>query len=434
MKKLEIKNNKKGVTLIALVVTIIVIIILTGIGLTMIAGDSNIARKVGDATDTKARSEDDEILNLAILRCYDKTGNLDLTKLNTELQKEFPGATITGTSFPVTIVTANKMKYTINGEGETTKVGMVTDTTTQEITQANMKNYYGYDVVGYETQDRVTAVGDGKTIDWQLFYVGKIDDTDPTEQSHIYLISKDYVEKEYLPKKNNVGPLSSVNYSNYRAFFSNEGANDGIIPQYSTYYNDNNIMKMIQKYNKSWYNYSVTTNGNTTYPNRTSEKMSIKMAAYMLDTSVWNKYAGQNAEYAIGGPSIEILFKAYNQYAHNGNNTYQTRANNTSGYNISADSGAHWAIFINDMIERDTASKDSPYIVSGQDKALGYWVSSPMANSSDGYIGCVLQYAGIGHNKYNYAHYGFRPIVCLNTDVSLEETTVNGKIVLRIVK
>ena len=39
----------------------------------------------------------------------------------------------------------------------------------------------------------------------------------------------------------------------------------------------------------------------------------MKAVAYMLDTSeeVWGKFAGDKAKYAIGEPTIELLFKSY---------------------------------------------------------------------------------------------------------------------------
>ena len=41
----------------------------------------------------------------------------------------------------------------------------------------------------------------------------------------------------------------------------------------------------------------------------------MKVVAYMLDTGIWKKFAKENvADYAIGGPTVELFFKAYNEY------------------------------------------------------------------------------------------------------------------------
>ena len=37
----------------------------------------------------------------------------------------------------------------------------------------------------------------------------------------------------------------------------------------------------------------------------------MKAVAYMLDTNTWSVYAGDKADYAIGGPTIELFFKSY---------------------------------------------------------------------------------------------------------------------------
>lgn len=47
------------------------------------------------------------------------------------------------------------------------------------------------------------------------------------------------------------------------------------------------------------------------YANSTYDNM--KAVAYVLDYNAWSTYAGSNAEYVIGGQTIELLFKSYNE-------------------------------------------------------------------------------------------------------------------------
>lgn len=35
----------------------------------------------------------------------------------------------------------------------------------------------------------------------------------------------------------------------------------------------------------------------------------MQAVAYMLDTEVWSVYKGEKADYAIGGPTIEMVMK-----------------------------------------------------------------------------------------------------------------------------
>ncbi len=61
-------------------------------------------------------------------------------------------------------------------------------------------------------------------------------------------------------------------------------------------------------------------------------------AAYW-DTNAWNGYAGEKAVYAIGGPSLEMLIKSYNQ-SHSTN--YVVQATSVTGYQFSNDGGSNW--------------------------------------------------------------------------------------------
>ena len=66
MKKQEIRKEK-GITLVALVVTIIVLIILAGVSIAMLTGDNGIIKKVKDAktkTEDAAKNENQILSNI----------------------------------------------------------------------------------------------------------------------------------------------------------------------------------------------------------------------------------------------------------------------------------------------------------------------------------------------------------------------------------
>ena len=66
----------------------------------------------------------------------------------------------------------------------------------------------------------------------------------------------------------------------------------------------------------------------------------MKAIAYLLDTDVWNVYKADKAEYAIGGPTVELLMASYNNKK---GTDYQAKAVSKIGYQISEDGGANWA-------------------------------------------------------------------------------------------
>ena len=60
MKKKELKNSNRGITLVALVVTIVVLLILAGITLTYVFGENGIFKLVQDAKDKTDQAKLDE--------------------------------------------------------------------------------------------------------------------------------------------------------------------------------------------------------------------------------------------------------------------------------------------------------------------------------------------------------------------------------------
>ena len=67
----------------------------------------------------------------------------------------------------------------------------------------------------------------------------------------------------------------------------------------------------------------------------------------MLDIEAWKYFAGENAEYAIGGPTIELLMNSYSQKYEV---DYRAKANSLVGYQISNDGGGSWSNSINYML------------------------------------------------------------------------------------
>ena len=97
----------------------------------------------------------------------------------------------------------------------------------------------------------------------------------------------------------------------------------------SQYSGSEDIAENVKKYNKDYFKDYTSTYSN------------MKAVAYMLDTTTWRPFANsseQYAEWAIGGPSVELLFLAYNKYKGLiGNTAYVADARSIYGYKISKD-------------------------------------------------------------------------------------------------
>ena len=117
----EFFKNRKGITLIALVITIIVLLILAGVSIVTLTGDNGILTQVDKAKTQTAKAGAEEQVRLAVISSYGTDGELDYKLLKTNLEKieGISGVpdTITENSFPLTVeVGVNDMKITEDGQ------------------------------------------------------------------------------------------------------------------------------------------------------------------------------------------------------------------------------------------------------------------------------------------------------------------------------
>ena len=80
------KRTNSGVTLIALIITIIVLLILAGVTIAMIMGDNGILNQATRASDEMAQSSAEEKVNIEVLGSYETDGTIDIDLLNENLQ------------------------------------------------------------------------------------------------------------------------------------------------------------------------------------------------------------------------------------------------------------------------------------------------------------------------------------------------------------
>ena len=165
-------------------------------------------------------------------------------------------------------------EYEATTTGQTEKKG-----DTAAVVAQNPTVYYGKEVVNYGV---IYDDTEGSTNKWRIFYA---------DESNIYLIADDYIHKDYAPKAGSYEiTVNSTNYElsmNY--VYQNYTAGTDIDATIGN--------KWLSKYYPS-YKSSANTN--------------IRAVAYMLDTSIWNSiYKNEYAEYAIGGPTIEMFCESY---------------------------------------------------------------------------------------------------------------------------
>ena len=133
-----------GITLIALVVTIIVLLILAGVSISMLTGQNGILNRVAEAKEKTGIAQSEEKVKLAVMAAIaDGNGTLTIENLKKELANN--GITIPdNATFPVTVTTGNST-YQIDQYGNITEASTVpqisytvTNIDGSEITSSNL--------------------------------------------------------------------------------------------------------------------------------------------------------------------------------------------------------------------------------------------------------------------------------------------------------
>ena len=148
-------RNQKGITLIALVITIIVLLILAGVSIAMLTGENGILTKATQSTVETARGEADEAVKLAISTVkadlLDSTKNtsqktyktLDRATIINAINVSYPGQAaaddadanvinFTASNHKVMDITLDLSKATSAGTVSVTSIEEVTETTNED--------------------------------------------------------------------------------------------------------------------------------------------------------------------------------------------------------------------------------------------------------------------------------------------------------------
>ena len=122
MNKIKTRKDTKGITLIALVITIIVLLILAGVSIAMLTGQNGILTQAQNSKTTAEYKSAEEKVKLAIMaaRSQSETGALDADKLIAEITNNYGGtASKTDNGFPVN-ATVDGKDFKVDGDGNIT--------------------------------------------------------------------------------------------------------------------------------------------------------------------------------------------------------------------------------------------------------------------------------------------------------------------------
>ena len=128
---MKIKVNNYGITLIALVITIIVLLILAGISIATLTGENGLITKTSSAKEKTKQAEVEERVKIEVLGSYGTDGKIDINLLNNNLKAHIIGLTYNGNKLsesnkieglPATVV-CNKYEVLIQEDGNSKIAG-----------------------------------------------------------------------------------------------------------------------------------------------------------------------------------------------------------------------------------------------------------------------------------------------------------------------
>lgn len=244
----------------------------------------------------------------------------------------------------------------------------------------NPTEYYGKSIKNYSANG---------VEDWKIFY---------SDGSNVYLITSEYVDPTKLPSKGGAKPDQgdAANYPKGARF-------NNILGKYSGTANITD--EKMKAFNSDYFD-----------NNYTSTNRNMKAVAYMLDKDIWSDFVNRTvAEYAVGGPSVEMLLKSYCGKVPEKKDLYKTQAPSETGYQVSNNGGTSYANWLSGML----STSEDLYVLPQNKGANAMWLASPSASD----INCVMNVywsGGMSNNGFNNAAMGFRPLVCLKSDIQLE--------------
>ena len=450
--KLNLKE-RNGITLIALVITIIVLLILAGVTIATLTGDNGILGKAKTAKTTNDEEKAKEQINIAVMGSYGKDGELnydDLTKNLGQIGiKELPKEA----SYPLE-VTLDGVSATIkaNGEVNFTTSGGYTQTgdtiTSPDGKTMKVGDYVNYDpTLGANASDLTYSSPSSKTgadsnqdfnaatyksagYGWRILGVsnGKIrliseEFIGPGKDKEIYIGNRTYYtlygQKVYINGIEELNKISGI-------FGHGKGAEKATSITVEDINGITGYNPETAKYNQGdWNEYE----NKVTYTRGSGTALSSNATngkTWSGTQSTFNYYDKTNKTFkALTSGSTEITSTAY---------TYGP-ATLKDGFTQPVQGVDENGTYneVNQMLfGKWTMTADNGYYRSftGTGTEPRYWLASDCASALSNDVGWGLRYVSNGGVCSNYLcysdgyersdSYGVRPVVSLKSDVSLE--------------
>ena len=448
------KKYTRGITLIALVITIIVLLILAGVTIAVLSGDNGILRRATEAKSKTGKEGVLEQIKLAIMTATTEgLGVPDKTVLRNELTKAGFVVKTEGDDLPWE-VTSGKNIFTINedltidqvsgislskkevkllnGESETITATLsegVTGTITWESSNTNVATVENGKITATGTSGEATITAKVSGTEYEAMckvIVGK-------EKVSLTAVQIAENKEKYYGK---IAENYTAGGLTYRIFYVDtenkfgDGANTVYLKadykkrieltDHITYNPEGNDLEVYKRMNPLW-----SAQRGSIAP--ASWNNNERVAGWLCSPTQWTDYLDNTkARYAIGGPSAEMYVASYNDVAHStgtvkgGLSTeYSTR--DVPGYIYKAEGTTQDDVWSTNVDTLDYNGYECMYAEKNGDRSAYCWLTSP---SSFGFNFLCFVYGGGASLKcggYMNSN-GIGPLVSLKSGVLVEIT------------
>ena len=376
------KKRIHGITLIALIITIIILLILASVSIATLVGENGIITRAREAKENTEIAEVIERVQTDILGVQiGNNGNITNEQLKEILERYFDGVPEALPKDLSTLTLKTKSEFHSHeikiSDIYTGKILGDGKTIAEQISATNYGDYINYNV---------DLDNDNTTNDWRIFY---------KDGTNVFIIAADYLPGTKLPSATG---MKSTTYYPYAAYWPEESD----LTRTGSSAIDRSVAS---KYMLSWlFNNPSSTNNN------------MKAVAALLDTNAWKIFAeGVPNSEAVGAPTLEMFIASWNAKRYT---TLYCNNSTNLGYYVGTDNIPTTATVESESLSNTDGYADTLYFphTTIYESCNGYWLASPATTESDRFMS-VLYNARIGTNGYVNAYMGVRPLVCLPSEV-----------------
>ena len=386
------RKNEKGITLVALTITIVIMAILISV-VVRTTVDEELIDTAMNATDKYEQTLISQAINAIFINERSLYENGFITENEMWMNiKESIESNEELAKYGTITVTQNTKTGTEEIISLSIQVGdyfcsIINDNIQEGIGAIEVakspKEYYGKTVNNY-------TAGNSSVTTWEIFY---------SDGDNIYLIAEDYIPKGVAPSKNGTTPNKDTS-SDYELYFSD------LVYKYAgaTDIGTNNPAR-------KWLSYLETEKGKEDW------RYNMRVVAYLLDTEIWKGFAGEKAEYAIGAPTLDLFVASYNCLYDTPLSFITSDREDEYGYRIKLEGDVYYTYY------RGGIEIGSPCIVDST-KAEKMWIASVSAHTGANHIMSARKEetgGAVYDTRYDEKTCGLRPVVCLKENTRLQK-------------